>query len=409
MNHVAVGIYAVDNAGFCTMVNPAALELLGYAEDECIGRDMHSLIHSRRADGSDYPVGECPLYRARLTGKAVYNLEETLWTKAGKAVPVACSSVPLRQGDEVDGTVITLADLSSRQAVEHRMRQNEDEQKEVLRQRDAAARFEHEQAVSHRETSFAVERIAAEQLREQQKLAEDQLVQSEKLAAVGRLAASISHEINNPLEAVTNLLYLVRTDESISNESNEYLRQAEQELKRVTEIVSQTLRFQRGSASIADCIPESLIESVVALHQGRLHHSRIRIDRQHRRSKAFRCAEGDIRQVLNNLVGNAIDAMREHGGVIKIRTAPGRDPKSGSLGVRISVSDTGHGMSRSTAAQIFEPFYTTKGAGGSGLGLWISNSIAKRHGGKLSVRSCTAQGRQGTTFSLFVPHHGSAA
>ncbi len=409
LNHVAVGIYAVNRAGICTTINPAALRLLGYTEAECVGRDMHDLMHSRRPDGSPYPADECPLYLARKTGEAVHDLEETLWSKSGSPVVVSCSSLPLKHGEDVYGTVITLNDLAPRLAVERQLRKTEDEQREIFRQRDAAAKVEHEQAVLQRETSFTVERVAAEQLREQQQLATDQLMQSEKLAAVGRLAASISHEINNPLEAVTNLLYLVRTDETLSPESDEYLRQAEQELGRVSEIVSQTLRFQRGSASLTDCVPERLIESVVALHQGRLHHSGIKINRQHRRSAAFRCAEGDIRQILNNLVGNAIDAMRKDGGTITIRTSPAKHPGSGGAGIRISVSDTGSGMSRSTAAQIFEPFYTTKGSAGSGLGLWISNSIAKRHGGRLSVRSRTGEGRSGTIFSLFLPEAALAA
>ncbi len=408
LNHVAVGLYAVDQAGRCTTINPAALDFLGYSEEECLGHDMHSLVHSRRPDGSFYPAGECPLYLARQTGRPVYNVEETLWTKSGDPVRVACSSIPMVENGVLVGTVITLNDLMPRLAVERRLKQTEDEQREVLRQRDAAAKIEHEQVVLHREATLSVERAAADQLREQRRAAEAHLVQSEKLAAVGRLAASISHEINNPLEAVTNLLYLVRGDSSLSSESDQYLQQAELELRRVSEIASQTLRFQRGSATVTDCLPSALIGSVIALHQGRLHNSGIRIVQQHRRGRTFRCPEGDLRQILNNLVGNAVDAMREKGGVITIRTAPAKDPQSGIVGFRISVSDTGHGMSRSIKSQIFEPFYTTKGSRGSGLGLWISHSIAKRHGGRLNVRSRTDDGWRGTTFSLFVPEAAAA-
>ncbi|MGI4853523.1 MAG: two-component system sensor histidine kinase NtrB [Janthinobacterium lividum] len=409
LNHVAVGIYAVDREGLCATINPAALQLLGYSEAECIGADLHALMHSRHADGSPYPVDECPLYLARLTGKPVHDLEETLWKRSGEPVRVLCSSVPLKRGDDVYGTVITLNDMTSHLAVEEQLRQTEQQQQKALHELDAAAKAEREEADRQHKASVQVERFAAEELREQQKLAEEQLMQSEKLAAVGRLMASISHEINNPLEAVTNLLYLARQDENICPESDGYLHQAEQELRRVSEIVSQTLRFQRGGANFVDCVPDSLIESVVALHQGRLHNSGIRIERQHRRSFPFRCVEGDIRQILNNLVGNAIDAIQQGGGVITIRTAPATDPRSGHGGVRISVSDSGHGMDGRTAAQIFEPFYTTKGSGGSGLGLWISNSIAKRHGGRLSVRSRMGDKKHGTTFSLFVPGISASA
>lgn len=408
LNHVAVGVYSVDETGRCVQINPAALEMLGYSEEECLGQDMHELVHAKRPDGSPYPESECPLYCARATGSAVHNVEEIMWTKDGRPVSVACSSTPVAVGTSGHGTVITLNDITLRRVAEDRLLQTEDEQREILRQRDAAARIEHEQAALHRQASASVERAAAEQLREQQKLAEDRLVQSEKLASVGRLAASISHEINNPLEAVTNLLYLARNDDSISAEANGYLKQAEQELARVSEIVSQTLRFQRSGASVSICTPEALVESVVALHQGRLHHTNIRIARQHRRKCSIHCAEGDVRQILNNLISNAIDAMRDDGGTISIRTSPARDPQSGVEGMRISVADSGHGMSRSTASRIFEPFYTTKGTEGSGLGLWISNSIAQRHGGRLSVRSCTDLGRQGTTFSLFLPDKQAA-
>jgi PAS domain S-box-containing protein len=408
LNNAAVGIYSVDHEGRCTQINPAALALMGYREDEVLGLDMHTLIHATREDGTPYPVETCPVYKARVEGKATHDSEEILWTKTGKPWHIACSAIPVAEADEPTGAVMTLSDLSARRDSEDRMRITEVEQREVLRQRDAAARIEQElateQASRHRETTVTVERVAAEQLREQQKLSEDRLVQAEKLAAVGRLAASISHEINNPLEAVTNLLYLVRSDSSISPESNAYLEQAEQELGRVSQIVAQTLRFQRGGVKLTDCIPEKLIDSVIALHQGQLHHSGIRIVRQHRKSEPFRCADGDLRQILNNLLGNAIDAMKKTGGFVTIRTSPGKHPQTGGPGLRISVSDSGHGMSRSTAAQIFEPFYTTKGASGSGLGLWISNSIAKRHGGRLTVRSRTAEGaRRGTTFSLFLP------
>ncbi len=172
----------------------------------------------------------------------------------------------------------------------------------------------------------------------------------------------------------------------------------------MSQIVAQTLRFQRGGVQLTDCVPEKLIDSVIALHQGQLHHSGISIVRQHRKSEPFRCADGDLRQILNNLLGNAIDAMKQTGGAITVRTSPGKNPKTGVPGVARYRFDSGHGMSRSTAAQIFEPFYTTKGASGSGLGLWISNSIAKRHGGRLTVRSRKDASRRGTTFSLFLPH-----
>jgi PAS domain S-box-containing protein len=407
LDGVSVGIYSVDDAGRCTQMNASAAHMLGYTEAECLGRNMHDLIHYKRPDGSPYPIEECPLVQTKERRLATYDLHETIWRKDGRPVHVSCSAVPVVNERGSSVTVITLNDIRPQREAEDRLQYSEHQQRDAMRQRDAAARIERdlatENAARQRETSLAVERAAADQLRQQQQLVEEQLMQSERLASVGRLAASISHEINNPLEAVTNLLYLVRMDASLSSQSLEYLRMADEELARVTEIVAQTLRFQRGSVAPVDCMPEKLVGSVIALHQGRLHNTGIKIDVQHRQSKTIRCAEGDVRQVINNLISNAIDAMRTSGGTITVRTRPANHLQTGQQGLRVTVADMGHGMSAATAAKIFEPFYTTKGEAGSGLGLWISSSIARRHGGRLSVRSSTVGTRRGTTFSLFLP------
>ncbi len=234
-----------------------------------------------------------------------------------------------------------------------------------------------------------------------QKQAESALIQSEKLAAVGRLAASISHEINNPLEAITNLLYLIK-QESLPPQASTYLLLAEQELARVSQIAGQTLRFHRQATRARAIAPLELLEPVLALYRGRLNNSSITVHLENRSAAPIVCFEGDIRQVLNNLVSNAIDAMRT-GGILTIRTKDVQLSDTHSTGVRIIVADTGFGMSEETRLRIFEPFYTTKGINGTGLGLWISHGIVEKHGGTLSVRSSTDAVRHGTTFSLFLP------
>ena len=237
-----------------------------------------------------------------------------------------------------------------------------------------------------------------------QKRAESALVQADKLAAVGRLAASISHEINNPLEAVTNLLYLVNSDPALSEESAAYVKLAESELARVSQIASQTLRFHRHAVKPVRLTSQQLVDPVVALYQGRFKNSRVTVEVQHRgATQTMLVHEGDVRQILNNLLGNAIDSM-PNGGKVTIRTQPARCARTRHRGTRISVSDEGHGMSPETASRIFEPFFTTKGSSGSGLGLWISHTIARRHEGTLQVRSRRSKGtatRSGTVFSLF--------
>ncbi len=235
-----------------------------------------------------------------------------------------------------------------------------------------------------------------------QKKTESALIQSEKLAAVGRLAASISHEINNPLEAITNLLYLIAQNGELLPQSRTYLSMAERELARVSQIVSQTLRFHRQSTRPRDITPEALIESVVGIYQGRLHNSNIRVYRDHQPAGSVLCYEGEIRQVLHNLVGNAIDSMRQ-GGRLILRTRNATSWRTAQPGIRITVADTGSGMSPEVRARIFEAFYTTKGDNGTGLGLWISRGIIDKHHGHLDVASCDRPPRAGTVFSLFLP------
>lgn len=239
-----------------------------------------------------------------------------------------------------------------------------------------------------------------------QKQAETALVQSEKLAAVGRLAASISHEINNPLEAVTNLLYIVLS-EPLPEPTRGYLQLASEEVARVSQIAGQTLRFHRQSTHPRSVTPQDLLDPVLALYQGRMNNAAVTAQSEHRGKPQFICYEGDIRQVLNNLVGNAIDAMRGRG-TLRIRSRAATHAATGMLGVRITVADNGHGMRRETAERIFEPFYTTKGIHGTGLGLWISHGIVAKHQGSLMVRSRMAQPSDaehssGTVFSLFLP------
>ena len=236
-----------------------------------------------------------------------------------------------------------------------------------------------------------------------QKRTEGMLLQSEKLAAVGKLASSISHEINNPLEAVTNLLYLVRLDENLPERARDYLETADRELSRVSQVASQTLRFHRQSTRPMQVDPKSLLEEVLLLYNARFLNSRIRIERQYEPDLNLTCYEGDIRQVLNNLVGNAIDAMRNTGGCLTVRTAPSRDLHTGAPGVRITVADTGSGMRRETLNHIFDAFYTTKGIHGTGLGLWISSRIVHKHRGYLRAYSSEAEGRHGTVFQLWLP------
>lgn len=227
------------------------------------------------------------------------------------------------------------------------------------------------------------------------------LIQSEKLAAVGRLASSIAHEINNPLAAVTNLLYLSRecTDPA---ELEEYLTLADQELQRVSVIANQTLQFHKQSTSPAQVNCDELMDGSLALFQGKLANSQITLQRRKRARRTIYCTAGEIRQVLNNLIGNAVDAMSP-GGQLVIRSRNKTDWNSGRSGVLLTIADTGGGISPEIQSRVFEPFFSTKGDAGSGLGLWICSHLIAKNSGILRMRSTQRPAGSGTVFTLFLP------
>lgn len=235
-----------------------------------------------------------------------------------------------------------------------------------------------------------------------QKKAEAILIRNEKLAAVGRLAASIAHEINNPLESVTNLIYLAR-GASDKLTANEYLETADRELRRASAITNQTLRFYKQSTSALSVTAHELLESVLAIQQGRIVNAGIHVEFRDRTSEQVKCFDGEIRQVLNNIIGNAIDAMHTSGGRLLVRSRTGTHWPTGARGITLTIADTGNGMSSEVQGRLFEAFYTTKGINGNGLGLWVSKEIIDRHAGSLRVRSSTLPDAHGTVFSIFLP------
>ena len=232
-----------------------------------------------------------------------------------------------------------------------------------------------------------------------EKQSEEAIRRSEKLATAGRLAASIAHEINNPLEAVVNLLYLARHD---SNHAGEYLTLAEQEIGRVAQLTQQTLGLVRDGSSPASMDPAAIMDEILQLYSRKLENRHTHVTRRYRSNCHISGYSGELRQLLANLLVNAVDAMAD-GGSLQVRVATGREWSSGMAGVRITVADNGSGIPRKNLRQIFEPFYSTKKDTGTGLGLWVSHGIVQKHGGSIRVRS-RADGRAtGTVFSIFLP------
>jgi signal transduction histidine kinase len=241
----------------------------------------------------------------------------------------------------------------------------------------------------------------------EQKRGEEVLRRTEKLAAAGRLAASIAHEINNPLEAITNCMYLLAGSE-LPEDAREYLQLAQQELDRVTHITTQTLRFYRQSTRAANTDVAELLETVLALYEARLRDHGIEVVRDFQKVPPIVAFDGEIRQVLANLVGNALDAMATSSnkgrGRLLLRVHLTREWLTGKPRVAIVVGDTGMGMSQETLRRIYEPFFSTKGITGTGLGLWVSSEIVAKHHGRVSVRS-RREHPGGTVFRVVLPIH----
>ncbi|MGH9521333.1 MAG: PAS domain S-box protein [Terriglobales bacterium] len=235
------------------------------------------------------------------------------------------------------------------------------------------------------------------------KRAERTLRNTEKLAATGRLAASIAHEINNPMASVTNLLYLLEHHGTLDATATEYVKLAQDELKRITHIVRQMLGFYRESESPVAVDPAEVIDNVLLLYSRRLQNTKIDVQKNHRTDAQIQGFPGEIRQVFSNLLVNAIEAVGEKGRIrIDVRRARDWSSPKRTKGVRILVADDGPGIPETARKHIFEPFFTTKGERGTGLGLWVSEGIVRKHGGTMRVRSATGA-RHGTCFSLFFP------
>ncbi len=240
----------------------------------------------------------------------------------------------------------------------------------------------------------------------ERKRAEEAMRRTEKLATAGRLAASIAHEINNPLESVTNLLYLLRHHPSLDHTARDYATLAQQELARVAEITQETLRFHRQPTLPRDVHVPDVLRSVLVLHNGRLQSPRIDVQLRLSDDAILFGYAGELRQVFANLIGNAIDAMPA-GGRLWLRACAAR--RHGKRGVKVTVADAGTGMLDAVRRRIFEPFFTTKEVTGTGLGLWVSAEILTKHQASVQVRSRTPKHRgdlSGTVFSLFFPCDG---
>jgi signal transduction histidine kinase len=237
----------------------------------------------------------------------------------------------------------------------------------------------------------------------ERKRAEEALRNSERLAASGRLAASIAHEINNPLESVSNLLYLLENHGTLDERARQYVNMAGEELARIVHITRQTLGFYRESAAPVWIGISELLDNVLELYSRRIRSRRIHVEKRFGSQPKIRGFPGEIRQVFSNLIVNALEAVGD-GGVVKVHLFESPDwRRPERRGLRVLIADNGPGIPPEHRRRIFEPFYTTKGERGTGLGLWVSSGIIHKYGGAIRVHSSVHPRFRGTAFSVFLP------
>jgi len=227
------------------------------------------------------------------------------------------------------------------------------------------------------------------------------LRRSDRFAAMGKVAGIVAHEINNPLAAITNTFYLLRTHPSLDEQAQYYAELAEQELTRVSHIAKQTLSFYRESQPSMEVPLSELLDDVLELQQRLLRMQRITLERRYATQEQTVRYSVEMKQVFMNLIGNAIQAMPDGG---RLRISIGRGFIGGRpAGVRVSITDTGSGVQPEDARRLFEPFFTTKETKGTGLGLWISRGIVEKYDGSLRFRTVFGNGRAATSFQVIIP------
>jgi signal transduction histidine kinase len=214
------------------------------------------------------------------------------------------------------------------------------------------------------------------------------------------MAATIAHEINNPLEAVMNLIFLARQHSAAGSKVHEYMLTAEEELERVSHIARQTLGYYKDTGTPTEIHLHDLIQNVLTVYNSRLLSNGIRVITRFNDLQKIAVSKGEMLQVFSNVISNSLDAMRQ-GGVlfISIRKFAG----SAGEGIQAVIRDSGSGISPEHLEKIFEPFFTTKGELGTGIGLWVARQLIERRGGQISVASSTEKESGGTTITIFLP------
>jgi len=332
-------ILSKDLNGIVKSWNAAATRVFGYAPEEMIGQSILKLIPEHLH--SDEKV----IIENIKAGRRVEHFDTVRMTKDGRLIDVSLTISPIRDADgRIIGASKILRDISARKRIEQ------------------------------------------------------SLLQAEKIAATGRMAATIAHEINNPLEAVVNLLYLLRTFIT-EPEGINYLASAESELARVSHIAKQTLGYYRESASASSASLSSISEHAIAIYEPRCMAAGITTRKLFESERKVVMRRGEMMQVISNLIMNSIYAMPS-GGTISISVS---DTKVPSEGVVLTVADDGVGIAREVMPKVFDAFFTTRLTVGTGIGLFIAKQFVEGHGGRIDIESNTEAEKHGTTVRVFLP------
>jgi PAS domain S-box-containing protein len=344
-------VIACDVDGKVVFMNLIAEQLTGWKEDEARGMTLHQVFPIFNEETRD--VVENPVDKVRRLGTVVGLANHTfLVSRNGKEICIDDSGAPIGDSSgKTIGIVLVFRDITER------------------------------------------------------RMSEVALMRAEKLAAAGRLAASVAHEVNNPLEGLTNLVYIAHRSDDL-NEIRHFLSQAETELGRIAHITRQSLGFYRETSTPAPFKPATIVREVTDFYASRAARHGVAFIVNAKTERAVLGSAGELRQVLSNLLANSLDACAS-GARIRIEANSAIDPRDPSrAGVRITIADTGLGIPPEHLENIFEPFFTTKKDTGTGLGLWVSRELVEKHGGTMRVRSRTTDPLCGTIFSIFLPEQG---
>jgi PAS domain S-box-containing protein len=336
-------IISKDLNGIVTSWNRAAEQMFGYRAEEMIGRSITAIIPP------DLQADEPRILETIVRGERIDHFETVRVAKNGKRIDISLTVSPVKnENGQIVGAAKIARDIT--------------QDKKTLR----ALRI------------------------------------SERLASVGRLAATIAHEINNPLEAATNLVYLAK-DRAISHDQRDFLAATEEELARISHLTKQTLGFYRETKEAEPIRISLILDQLISVFAARTRNKSVDIRREIRGDPEVYAVVDEIRQLITNLLSNSIDAVTR-GGQIRLRVSPATEwNRNGRSGVRLTVADSGSGIPKAVRSELFEPFFTTKKEVGTGLGLWLSKGIVERHHGSIRVKSRSEPGNGWTVFSVFLP------